>query len=421
MLKNYLKTFWKVTKQNKLFTFLSLFGISLTMMFVMILSMTVNKVITGAGPEKNLDRILFAERLKMRSLTQKDLTNSSDIDRKLCEDHFKNVENASISSMYTGYSWDFIKNGSPHSVGFMSTDNEFWDIFSFKFTHGRQYSVSEVVNDNNVAVISENLRSILFGNETDVLGKTVDFHDYKLTIIGVVEDAPSSCQNVRSDLFFPYTVLSYDQSEWWPYMGSFNMAYLATGKKQFSAIRKEFQEIVGKINSADPKWDIFIGGPFTQKQKLLAGGDPENLNSSKKRLKKYIQWALGFILLPAINLMALNFARIRERGEEIAIRKSFGASASILRGQFIVENILLTVLGTIIGILLSILIVLFLGDILTIPIKWRTTVPMSLSFDLTVIGIAFGVSLIFAFLSGILPAIRMSKMKPVKYLKGGEI
>lgn len=421
MLRNYLKTFWKVTKQNKLFTFLSLFGIGLTMMFVMILSMTVNKVVTGAGPEKNLDRILFAERLKMKSLTQKDLSNSADIDRKLCEDYFKKVQSASISSMYSGYSWEFIQNGTPYNVGFMSTDAEFWHVFDFKFTSGRQYSVSEIENANNLAVISENLRNILFGNETDVLGKTVDFHDYKLTIIGVVEDAPSSCQNVRSDLFFPYTVLSYNQLGLWPYMGSFNMAYLATSKKQFTVIRNEFQEIVAKINSADPKWDIFIAGPQTQKQKLLAGADPENLNSSTKRLKKYIQWALGFILLPAINLMALNFARIRERGEEIAIRKSFGASATILRGQFIVENILLTIFGTFIGILLSIVIVLTLGDVLTIPIKWRTTVPMSLSFDLTVICIAFGVSLIFAFLSGILPAVRMSKMKPVKYLKGGEI
>ncbi len=67
--------------------------------------------------------------------------------------------------------------------------------------------------------------------------------------------------------------------------------------------------------------------------------------------------ALAFLLLPAINLMALNFARIHERGEEIAVRKSFGAPIRILRGQFLFENMLMTIVGGIIGIILSYLVV----------------------------------------------------------------
>ena len=139
------------------------------------------------------------------------------------------------------------------------------------------------------------------------------------------------------------------------------------------------------------------------------------------KLRKYILWGLAFILLPAINLMALNFARIRERGEEIAVRKSFGASSAILRGQFIFENVLLTLVGGIIGILLSFIIVATLGNTLTIPVKAGTIVPMSFSFDFLVFGITLGVCLLFGFLSGALPALRMSRMKPVKYLKGGEL
>jgi putative ABC transport system permease protein len=81
----------------------------------------------------------------------------------------------------------------------------------------------------------------------------------------------------------------------------------------------------------------------------------------------------------------------------------------------------LTIAGGIIGILLSYVVVALLGSTLNIPVKAGTTVPMSFPFDFLVFGIALGVCLLFGMLSGVLPAIRMSRMKPVKYLKGGEI
>ena len=56
MFKNYFKIFLKVAMQSKLFTILSLFGISLTIMFVMIFSMTIAKITTGSGPEKDLNK-----------------------------------------------------------------------------------------------------------------------------------------------------------------------------------------------------------------------------------------------------------------------------------------------------------------------------------------------------------------------------
>jgi putative ABC transport system permease protein len=131
--------------------------------------------------------------------------------------------------------------------------------------------------------------------------------------------------------------------------------------------------------------------------------------------------ALAFILLPAINLMALNFARIHERGEEIAIRKSFGAASSVLRGQFLFENILMTLTGGLIGIFLSYLIVALLGNSLTLRIDFFTSVPLTFSFNYLVFLAALISCLIFGLLSGFLPAVRLSKMKPALYLKGGEL
>ena len=51
------------------------------------------------------------------------------------------------------------------------------------------------------------------------------------------------------------------------------------------------------------------------------------------------------MLLPAINLVNLNVSRILERASEIGVRKAFGASSRTLVGQFVVENVVLTLVG----------------------------------------------------------------------------
>ena len=55
------------------------------------------------------------------------------------------------------------------------------------------------------------------------------------------------------------------------------------------------------------------------------------------------------MLLPAVNLININVSRIMERASEIGVRKAFGASSLTLVGQFVVENVLLTLIGGAIG------------------------------------------------------------------------
>jgi putative ABC transport system permease protein len=424
MIKNYFKTFWKVAKQNKLFTFLSLFGISLTIMFVMILSMTVNKVVKGSGPEKDLGKILISDHFKVRDQKPGHPGVQSGLTTKISRDYMKNIKSADLVSMYFDSDWEFMQNGKHYTMGFMGTDAEFWKVFDFKFLQGRPYSAGEVINQSNSAIITESLKEILFGNEKEVIGKPVKLLHLSFTVLGVVEDPSPTSQNLRSGLFFPYTAIpEYPCPNCYApaYSGSYTVAFKAHDRSQFASIRKEVQEIIRRLDAADPEFAIFLSGPNTQWENLLATYDPEFDTGPWAKLRKYLLWGFGFIFLPAINLMALNFARIKERGEEIAIRKSFGASSAVLKGQFIFENLLLTLTGGAIGILLSFFVVALLGNTLSIPVKAGTTVPMSFSFDYQVFGIALGVCLLFGMLSGVLPAIRMSRMKPVKYLKGGEI
>lgn len=424
MLKNYFKIFIKVATQNKLFTFLSLFGISLTIMFVMIFSMTISKITRGSGPEKDLKNIIFCERVKTRE-THNGKTgggySTSSCSRTLSENYLKKVKSADISSMYSGpNTWEFIFNGKYESKIKNQTDAEYWQLFDFKFLQGRPYTNDEVTKGMNLAVISNSLKKLLFGTEENVLGKTIRYTSMDLVVTGVVEDAPGISQNAVGDLFFPYTLLKNNESSN-EYIGRFVTAYKGSSPRQLTRIRNEAQEYISRIDAADTSQTIFLSGPYSQLEKMMVGyGDPEEYSMGIS-LFRYFLLALAFILLPAINLMALNFSRIHERGEEIAVRKSFGASGKVLRNQFLFENILMTLTGGLIGIILSYLVVGLLGNSLTIRLNFLSNVPLTFSFNYTVFAAALASCLIFGLLSGYLPAVRLSRMRPAVYLKGGEL
>lgn|GEM_PF-983044 len=424
MLKNYFKIFIKVASQNKLFTFLSLFGISLTIMFVMIFSMTISKITSGSGPEKDLKKIVFCQRVKTKTTHNGKSDGGysvSSCGRSLCEDHLKNVKSADIVSMYSGPgTWEFIFNGKYQLKSQTQTDAEYWNMFNYKFLQGRPYNKDEVTKGADLAVITRSLKELLFGSDENVLGKVIHYTSMNLTVIGVVEDPPATDQNALGDLYFPFTLLkNNDASD--EYLGGFNIAFKAASSKQFGLIRNEAQEMIARMDAADTLHTVFLSGPYSQVEKMMAGyGDPEDYSLGTS-LFRYFLLALAFILLPAINLMALNFARIHERGEEIAIRKSFGAASSVLRGQFLFENILMTLVGGVIGILLSYLVVALLGNSLTLRMNFFSSVPMTFSFNYIVFVTALISCLIFGLLSGYLPAVRLSRMKPAVYLKGGEL
>jgi putative ABC transport system permease protein len=121
--------------------------------------------------------------------------------------------------------------------------------------------------------------------------------------------------------------------------------------------------------------------------------------------------ALLFMALPVLNLINLSLSRILERSSEIGVRKAFGASSWTLVGQFLVESVVLTLIGGALGLALSALAIRMLGNADFIPYA-----QLSLNFRVFLYGLAF--ALAFGVLSGAYPAWRMSRLHPVEALHG---
>jgi putative ABC transport system permease protein len=116
-------------------------------------------------------------------------------------------------------------------------------------------------------------------------------------------------------------------------------------------------------------------------------------------------------LLPTINLVNLNTSRILERASEIGVRKAFGASSATLVGQFLVENLVLTLVGGLLGFVLAVL----LMDLVIVSDLLRYA---QLQVNFRVFAIALLLIGFFGLISGAYPAWRMSRMQPVVALKG---
>jgi len=119
-----------------------------------------------------------------------------------------------------------------------------------------------------------------------------------------------------------------------------------------------------------------------------------------------------FMALPAVNLININISRILERASEIGVRKAFGASSATLVGQFIVENILLSLIGGALGLI---------GAYLVLGAIERAGFIAYAEFSLNVriFGYGFALAVFFGLLSGIYPAWRMSRLHPAFALRGG--
>ncbi|MBK8556903.1 MAG: FtsX-like permease family protein [Lewinellaceae bacterium] len=117
-----------------------------------------------------------------------------------------------------------------------------------------------------------------------------------------------------------------------------------------------------------------------------------------------------FMSLPAINLININISRILERASEIGIRKAFGASSQTLVAQFVIENVIITLLGGLLAILLSGLFLFWFN-------RSGLIVYSDLSINWKVVMMALLLSIAFGLMSGVYPAWRMSKLPIVDALK----
>jgi putative ABC transport system permease protein len=418
MLLSYLKLALKVFLRRRAFTAISLFGITFTLLVLVVAAAVLDQATAPMPPETRQERTLgvYLARMTGRGNTWQSEPGYAFFDRYLRG--LPGVERMSIfSATFPVASY---RNGGRIDSQMKRTDGEYWQILDFTFLEGGPFTSDDVAKARFVAVINETARNRFFSGSPAV-GKTLEANGQRFQVIGVVPDVPLLRTIPFADIWVPVTTAKSDSYKR-DVMGGFLGIFLMRSPADFPAMREEFQARLRTVELPNPKvWKEVEAHPYTTMESLAAGflsSGPGRALVGQGRRRMAVFWTLVtllvllFMLLPTLNLVNLNVSRILERASEIGVRKAFGASSFTLVGQFVVENVALTLVGGVLALLFAPLVLQALTTAHLVPYAQFT-------LNHRVFAYGLGLAVVFGVFSGAYPAWRMSRLHPVEALSGG--
>jgi len=410
MLKNYFKIAIAVLKRRKFFTFISLFGISFTLTILMVTTAFMDKMLSPAYPDFKRNRSLYISKVE-RLNTKEGWFNGGSASFYLLDHYVSNMKTPEKIGIYTfSNPVNSFVNDKKIVLELKYTNADYWDIAEYSFIEGKPYRQAQLDASDPVAVISEYTKKQYFGDVSSVAGKYIEVDNVRYRVMGVVANVPRTQRHFYGDIYLPYTLSKSDYKKLEP-MGNFGAVLLARRTADLAAMKKEYEQLIAKVPTMDEGYDKMYSNADT----ILEGITRNIFGSGKdsgmaKSMSFVTAMVLLFMLLPAINLININMTRIMERSSEIGVRKAFGASSKTLVYQFVVENVMLTLIGGVIAVLMSLMCIYIFNESDMVP-------SLYLEINLRVLLMGLAVCLFFGLLSGVYPAWRMSRMPVVQALK----
>ena len=282
----------------------------------------------------------------------------------------------------------------------VGADENFLGIKGYKLEDGRNFSKNDIESAMNVVMIGYDVKNLLF-DQTDPLNKEITTMGMKYKIIGVLEKK-GSMNGGESDRVIAMPIQSARNIA-----GNRRLTFdITTSVPNITDLEGVMGEAAGimRIIRQDP-----IGQPNSF---LLERSD--SFAQEFEKITGYLRiggFGIGFITLlgASIALMNIMMVSVTERTREIGIRKSLGATPTRIRQQFLIEAIVICIIGGLGGLVLGISV----GNLISKLISKES------SFIVPWLWMFFGILIcvIVGVISGIYPAIKASKLDPIESLR----
>jgi len=283
----------------------------------------------------------------------------------------------------------------------VGTTTEYFPIRKYRVDQGEAWTPADELIKSRVCVIGATVREKLFGTD-DPIGRSIRIGRYPFKVIGVLAKRGSSPFGEDQDdrMLMP--------------IGSFRgrVMYTSPGRVDMFMASATSEETTARAQAQ-------IESILRQRHRIAPDRDPDfvvNTQAEMRRVQQGISTALSALLLSVaavsllvggIGVMNIMLVSVAERTREIGIRMSIGARASDILRQFLVEAVVLSLMGGLIGILFGVLATFGLGRAL----DWPTTpTPMA-------IGVAVLTSGVIGIVFGFLPARRAALLDPIEALR----
>ena len=409
MLKNYIKLTWKMMMRRKTFTSITLIVIALYLMMVSTFATFSDLAMNNYAPDVHKLKTLQIGSLDI--MIDGDRYYNNGFSEYALKKYIMPLEKPELIVWHA--SPDVYARQDHHQFMAELVPITFFDLLELKFVEGRAFNQQEVEAQSQVCVITELVSKHFFGEES-AYGKTIDLVDGSFRVIGVIEDIHSFSQ-FNTHFIFPYTLngMFNSRKEDSPLAGDFRVLLKASSYSDFSEIKKEYEALLPRL-----KAQYFPEENKTLISKVQTPWEYASIIGNMP-VDVMIILTLLFLALPASSLLNINVSRIMERYSEIGIRKAFGASSGKLVRQFLVENIIFSLIGGFLGFVLTWLAMKLF--ILYFPSQGVLNAPKfpeeTFIFNWRVLLVMIVFSMFYGIATGVYPAWRMSRVHPIKALK----
>ncbi|MEO1021236.1 MAG: ABC transporter permease [Bacteroidota bacterium] len=288
------------------------------------------------------------------------------------------------------------KDKSAEQVGINGATANYLNIQGLNIVEGRMFTQEEARSGVKVAIIGKSLQEGLF-EDRDPLGKQVRLGGQKFTVIGILEKQGSFLGLGDSDNRIIVPISAYGQIyglRWGVQIGvKFpDEASTIEGEYEIEGLMRQ----VRQLDAAEEN-DFAINKPQAFEEQLAAfkGG---------LYIGGFVLVGLS-LLIGGIGIMNIMFVSVRERTKEIGIRKAVGAKSWEILTQFLIEAVVICLMGGVFGVLLA--------GFATIGINQVFTAKMNISVILVAFMICTAVGVFFGFI----PAYKAAKSDPIDSLR----
>lgn len=398
-----LKSFIKFLSKNKLYSVVTISGFSVSLMFVLLLSVYIKQELSVDQFHKNKDRIyrLYRERGSTFGAPVGQFIKNQLPEVEACTRIATNGGNATFPG------------NNKILLNYLLADSSFFTMFSYKLVEGDPH---EVLKTKDKAVLSESFAHKTFGSESP-MGKTFVLNNRTFIVSGVIEDMPQNTHFIKFDAIITFDMLA----EFWnnPQMltsngnSSFGTYFLAKEGTdlpskapiildQFKKDYWLYTEGFSKELKFEPLTDVYFSN----------SAGPAIRQNSRSSAFMFGGIAILILVIAIINYINLTVAQAGRRSKEIAIKKLVGGSKWTLIMQQISESIVLSLLAALIAGGLAFIAEPFFDNLMNSKLN------LVQQFNISFIATSLLVIVLTGFVSGIVPALVANKFNPVEIVKG---
>ena len=300
------------------------------------------------------------------------------------------MQNASISSVL-----------SSSSAFLWGIDSTAEDIISLQVLYGRLISKSDVKAASNVCLVDESFAQSAYKRD-NIVGKKISVscsgRTEEFEVIGVVKTGSGLLQNLIGDyvpsfVYAPYTTVQN-------FMGRSSFDQIAVKVDDGANVDRVGETITAGLSRLTGIQDGYVSNNLVKQRDGLA---------NILEIITLVLSAVGAIslLVASLSIMTVMLVSVSERTREIGIKKSIGASKTVILLEFLFEAVFLTLIGCAFGILMGYL----------VSYAGASYFGMTLRFRIDIMLLAVGFSTLTGVIFGVYPAMKAAALKPVDALR----